>query len=69
MSSCSSSAWTDYTPAPSNPSFLQNHHIRFHVMSHAILLSFPHHPPFCSTEPDSDSEIYLHREIGDQNLN
>jgi len=71
MSSHSSSACIDYTPAPSNPSFLRNHHNRFRVMSQAILLSFCHHPPFCSTEPDShsDFETYLHREIGDQNLN
>jgi len=38
-------------------------------MSQAILLSSSHHPPFCSTEPDFDSETYLHREIGDQNQN
>jgi hypothetical protein len=71
MSSRSSSAWTDCTPAPSNSSFLRNHHIRLCVMSKAILLSSCRPPPFCSIEPDSDSdfETYLHREIGDQNIN
>ena len=47
--------------------FLRNHHIRFRVMCQAILLSSSHHPRL--TEPDSDSETYLHREIGDQTLN
>jgi len=71
MSSRSPSAWTNYTPAPSNSFFLRNHHIRFRVMSKAILLSPSHHPPFGSTEhhPDSDLETYLHKEIDDQNLN
>jgi len=69
MSSRSSSAWTDYTPAPLNPFILRNHHIRFRAMLQTILISCCHHPPFCSTEPDSDFETYLHREIGDQNLN
>jgi len=64
-----SSVWTDCTPAPLNSSFLRYHHIRFYAMSQAILLSSCHHLPFRSTKPDSDSESYLHREIGDQNLN
>jgi len=44
MSSRSSSTSTDCTPAPSNPSFLRNHHMWFRAMSYVIFLSFCHRP-------------------------